>query len=226
MASRSLLKEDFLGAVLLEQAAGRPVIVRHFPTGLRGWLAARLAAREARALKRLAGLRGVPRLLHLDGQRLVRSYLDAQVMYLGNPPQRDYFRRAARLLRRMHRRGVAHNDLAKEANWLCLENGYCGIVDFQLAVCTRRRGRWFRLLAREDLRHLLKHKRHYLPQSLTARERAILASPSLLARACRRIAKPPYVFVTRRLLGWPERSGPAERQSHAATLEGYTGSND
>jgi hypothetical protein len=81
-------------------------------------------------------------------------------------------------------------------------------------------------LAREDLRHLLKHKRHYLPQSLTARERAILASPSLLARACRRIAKPPYVFVTRRLLGWPERSGPAERQSHAATLEGYTGSND
>jgi predicted Ser/Thr protein kinase len=226
MASGTLLKEDFLGAILLAQAGDRPVIVRQFPPGFRGWLAARLAAREARALKRLAGLPGIPRLLYLDRQRLVRSYIEAQAMYLGKPRQRDYFRRAARLLRRMHRRGVAHNDLAKEANWLCLENGDCGIVDFQLAVCTQRRGRWFRLLAREDLRHMLKHKRHYLPQSLTARERTILARPGLLARAFRRIAKPPYLFLTRRLLGWPERSGPIERESRAATRLRRAGNSD
>ncbi len=67
------------------------------------------------------------------------------------------------------------------------------------------------IAAREDIRHLLKHKRTYCPDRLTARERAILASPSPLARAWMGIAKPVYLLLTRRVFGWADREGAADR---------------
>jgi hypothetical protein len=69
----------------------------------------------------------------------------------------------------------------------------------------------FRWLAREDLRHLLKHKRHYHPATLSTRELAMLARPSLAARLWRRLVKPPYRFVTQHILRRPARRGPIER---------------
>jgi len=66
--------------------------------------------------------------------------------------------------------------------------------------------------AREDLRHLLKHKRTYCPDALTDRERRILASPSWIARAWRASGKRVYLFVTRRLLRWQDREGAGDRQ--------------
>jgi len=133
-------------------------------------------------------------------------------MQHASPRSRAYFRDALRLVRRIHRLGVAHNDLAKEANWICTDEGSAGVVDFQLAICFGRRGRWFRLLAHEDLRHLLKHKRHYLPDAITARERRMLANPMWPARWWRRLVKPLYLFVTRRLMGWQDRVDASERQ--------------
>jgi hypothetical protein len=62
------------------------------------------------------------------------------------------------------------------------------------------------------LRHLLKHKRTYQPKSLTARQLAVLARPTWGTRLWRALAKPPYRFVTRVVLGWPERAGPLERR--------------
>jgi hypothetical protein len=64
------------------------------------------------------------------------------------------------------------------------------VIDFQLAWFDAARGRLFRLMAREDLRHLLKHKRQYCPQRLTARQRALLARPSLPARLWRKTLHP------------------------------------
>ena len=58
-----------------------------------------------------------------------------------------------------------------------------------------------RLLAREDLRHLLKHKRMYCPQALTPVERrAAQAHTRGCATRGSRTGKPVYRFVTRRLL--------------------------
>src|SRR3546814_1071770 len=110
----------------------------------------------------------MPQLLGRDGRILDRSYLDCAAMYQ-RPPHGDLAdsRAARRLLQGLHRRGVAHNDLAKEANWLVLADGRPALIDFQLAVLGKPRSRWMRLLAREDLRHLLKHKRTYCPQSIT-----------------------------------------------------------
>jgi RIO-like serine/threonine protein kinase len=141
----------------------------------------------------------------------VRTYLPGEAIYRTRIEPQVWFRDALRQLRLLHARGIVHNDLAKEANWICSPDNRAGIVDFQIACCFARRGGVFRVLAREDLRHLLKHKRHYAPQLLSARQRAILAQPAWTARLWRGAFKPVYRFVTRRLLGWQERDGAAER---------------
>ncbi len=176
-----------------------------------GALARHLARREARALIVLNGLPGIPRLIDWNGRQLLRECLAGKPLHEAPPVNPTYFREALRLLRRIHSRNIAHNDLAKEANCLVLESGQPGFIDFQLALHAPHRGFLFRLLAREDLRHLLKHKRCYCPEYLTARQHRILASPSLAAKLWMRGYKPVYLWVTRSILGWPERDGATER---------------
>lgn len=208
------LKHDSFGIVSVSSCPEGPVVSRD-TRGAAWWvrpLARHLARREARALEALARLdRGIPRLLAFDGVRLQRTFLVGKTLHEARPDSRAYFKDALRLLRRVHRSGVVHNDLAKEPNWLQLVEGGAGMVDFQLSWVPRRRNALFRVLAREDLRHLLKHKRTYVPDALTRRQKALLAAPTTLARAWATFVKPPYLFVTRRILGWSERDGPAER---------------
>jgi hypothetical protein len=75
----------------------------------------------------------------------------------------------------------------------------------------RRRGRVFRALAYDDLRHWLKHKRSYLPERLTARQRAVLQRRSWISRAWMATGKPVYRFITRRLFNWADREGAGDR---------------
>ena len=204
------LKADSFGRIALMRL-GDGVFVRrdlaHVPTWLRlpAWW---LARREARALQAIAGMPATPQLLRWDGRVLDRSYLAGAAMYQ-QPPRGDvaYFRRARRLLWALHARGVAHNDLAKEANWLVLADGTPALIDFQLAVRGHPRSRWMRLLAREDLRHLLKHKRTYCPLALTPVERRLLRRRSWVRDVWFATGKPVYRFVTRRLLHWEDNEG-------------------
>lgn len=215
MTSSRILKRDLFGSVCHEVAAdGAQAVVRDVrsaPWWARG-LARRLAAREARALAHLAALDGVPALASWDGSRLVRSWLDGAPLHVARTRDPAYFRAALTLLRRMHRAGVAHGDLAKEPNWLVRADGTPALVDFQIATVSRRRGCWFRTRAREDVRHLLKHKRSYCPERLTARQRRILATPAWPSRVWMSTGKPVYLFVTRRLLGWADREGAGDRR--------------
>jgi RIO-like serine/threonine protein kinase len=209
------LKRDHLGAIaVVAEDDGRLVIERDTGAasfGLR-WLARRAAAREARALRALSGIDGVPALLSFDGRRLRRSLLRGAVMNEARPRDPVFFRRAHRLLRAMRDRGVLHNDLAKEANWLVRDDGAPAVVDFQLAWVSRRpRGRLFRLLARENLRHLLKHKRTYCPDALSPVERRVLARRSWISRAWRASGKRLYILVARRILGWEDNEGRGRR---------------
>lgn len=204
------LKADSFGRIALMRSADGVFVRRdlaHVPAWLRlpAWW---LARREARALQSIAGMPATPQLLRWNGSVLDRSYLAGAAMYQ-QPPRDDvaYFHRARRLLQALHRRGVAHNDLAKEANWLVLADGTPALIDFQLAVRGHPRSRWLRLLAREDLRHLLKHKRTYCPQALTATERRLLRRRSWLRDAWFATGKPVYRFVTRRLLHWEDNEG-------------------
>jgi RIO-like serine/threonine protein kinase len=213
MLDSRLLKKDLFGEVRLESGAAGPAIIRDASRAsawLR-WLARRLLRREAAALALLAGVDGVPELIAASRDRLQRSYVAGQPMQHARPADPAYFREAFRLLRRMHARNIVHNDLAKEPNLLVTPDGNPAFVDFQLAWFAPGRGRLFRTLAHDDLRHLLKHKRTYCERLLTRRERAILARPSLPSRIWRRVVKPPYLFVTRGLLGWADREGASDR---------------
>lgn len=175
------------------------------------WLARRLATREARALATLAGMPGVPTLLSFRGGVLERTWIEGEPMHRCRPHEPGYFRAAAHMLRRLHRAGVAHNDLAKEPNWLVTPAQEPALVDFQLASVSRHRGRWFRTQAREDIRHILKHKRTYCASHLTNRERRILATPAITSRVWRVTGKKLYLLITRRMLGWRDREGAGDR---------------
>ncbi|MGJ4802607.1 serine/threonine protein kinase [Luteimonas sp. SDU82] len=204
------LKADSFGRISLMRGADGPFVRRdmaHVPLWLRlpAWW---LARREALALRSIHGMADVPQLLAWDGRRLDRSFMAGAAMYQ-KPPRGDlaYFHAARRLLLQLHRRGIAHNDLAKEANWLVLEDGRPALIDFQLASRGNPRAPWMRLLFREDLRHLLKHKRMYCRETLTPVERRLLKRSSWVREVWFRTGKPVYRFVTRRLLKWEDNEG-------------------
>ena len=213
LLKKELLKKDLFGEVWIAEERGKLAVLRDARPARwwLAWLARSLLRREAKALAALPDIDGIPRLVRHDGHRLLRSFLPGIAMHVGRPQNAAYFRDAARLLRQIHTAGVAHNDLAKEANILLCEDGSPAFIDFQLACYSARRGRLFRVAAREDIRHLLKHKRTYRPDLLTRRELAILESPSSLSRAWMTLVKPIYLLVTRKLLGWADREGAADR---------------
>lgn len=214
---RRQLKRDLFGSVacLLDPASPDTALCIERDTTTAAWwirwLARRLARREARALEALRRVPGVPRMQSWNGRTLRRSWIAGAPMHRSPPPDPAYFRAALRLLRRMHAAGVLHNDLAKEPNWLVTPDGGAALVDFQLAMRPRVRGRLFRAMAYDDLRHLFKHKRSYFPARLTARQRAVLQRRSMLSSLWARTGKPLYRFVTRRLLGWSDREGAGDR---------------
>jgi len=213
MAEVKLLKKDLFGEIRLVTTDGQTHIVRDSSaaSGWIRWFARRMLQREARTLAVMDDVPGVPKVFVTKRDQLSRSYLAGLPMHIAKPTNPVYFKDAAKLLRRLHQNDVVHNDLAKEPNLLVLEDGSPGLLDFQLAWFAPRRGRLFRLLAYDDLRHLLKHKRSYCPDDLTTRELAILSRPSLPSKIWMRTVKPAYMFVTRRIFHWSDREGASDR---------------
>src|SRR5947209_3865606 len=143
---------------------------------------------------------------------LVRRWIDGVPLHIARPlGDRAYFRSARVALRKLHSAGFCHNDLAKEQNWLRGPDGRAYLTDFQLSAQPRRRGRFFRLAAYEDLRHYLKHKRSYVPEALTATERRILARKSWLTLLWMATGKRVYIWVTRGLFHFADREGGGPR---------------
>lgn len=209
-----VLKRDLLGTVeqgelLRIEGSSRPAVRRNLREA-RWWarpVASILAWRELRALRLLEGLDDVPRVLGRGRGHLLRSWLPGLPLHEASPPDAAWFAAARALLGGLHARGVTHNDLHKEANWLVTPAGRPAVVDFQMASVIRGRGAWYRMLVREDLRHLLKHQRKYAPESLSDADRALLAHRSWIAAAWKRCVKPLYLWITRRLFRWRDREG-------------------
>jgi acyl-CoA synthetase (AMP-forming)/AMP-acid ligase II len=175
-------------------------------------LARHLFAREKHALVLAKGLNVGPELLWAGRRALARGFVDGVALHLAKPHgDLAYFRSAKAALRRLRRAGICHNDLAKEQNWLVGRDGLAYVTDFQLAACFKRRGRLYRTLAYEDLRHLLKHKRSYAPEALTPRERKILAKKSFAASLWLATGKKVYRAITRGLFNFTDREGGGRR---------------
>jgi hypothetical protein len=182
-------------------------------------LARHLFWRERHALAVARGVNVGPELLWAGRKALVRGFIDGVALHLAKPAgDVAYFRSAKQALRRLHRAGVCHNDLAKEQNWLVGRDGRAYLTDFQLAACFRKRSRVFRIAAYEDIRHLLKHKRSYAPAALTPKERQILARKSIVARLWLATGKKVYRAITRGLFNFTDREGGGRRLVNDAPL--------
>jgi len=158
------------------------------------------------------GLDVGPELLWTGRRALVRGFISGVAMHIAKPAgDVAYFRSAKQLLRRLHRAGICHNDLAKEQNWLRTADGRAYVTDFQLAACFKARSKLFRIAAYEDLRHLLKLKRSYAADALTPMERKILARKSLVASIWLATGKKVYRAITRGLFNFTDREGGGRR---------------
>src|SRR3954452_12339438 len=99
-------------------------------------LARHLFARERKALALAKGLDVGPELVWAGQRALVRGFIDGGALHVAKPRgDVAYFRSAKQALRRLHRAGITHNDLAKEQNWLVGRDGRGYVTDFQLAAC-------------------------------------------------------------------------------------------
>ena len=97
-----------------------------------------LFARERHALALARDLQVGPELLWAGRQALVRGFINGVALHLAKPHgDVAYFRSAKQVLRKLHRAGICHNDLAKEQNWLRATNDYKEGVR---AVAERRAG--------------------------------------------------------------------------------------
>ncbi len=210
-------KRDALGRVELVQSDGLRAVRRVAAGGRIPFsrsLARALLRREGRALRALEGVPGVARVLaqSADGGALLRSFLPGTPLCLASALPRDFFERLEELVCALHERGVCHNDLHKEGNVLVGEDGYPNLVDFQLASWHPRRGRSFAVRAREDLRHVWKHRSHYFRALGVPDPLSEAPQRSFLAESWRRFGKPLYGRIKRS--AWLRRefaSGEARR---------------
>jgi AMP-binding enzyme C-terminal domain len=203
-----VLKRDIFSAIergRFRGDAGEVEAVLRRLDGVPWWsrpLAYLLFRRERRALAAASGLGIAPPLLFAGRHALVRGWIEGVPLHIAKPHgDAEYFRSAKAALHRLHRAGITHNDLAKEQNWLYAD-GRAYVTDFQLASRFSSRGRrslLFRIARYEDLRHLLKHKRRYAPDALTAAERRVLARKSVITRVWMATGKKLYYAVTRGL---------------------------
>ena len=215
----TVLKRDTFSTIergFWRDAAGTvyPAVRRNYAE-VKWWvkpLARHFAAREARALMRAEGSGHTVPVYALEEGYLVRGFVDGIPLQIAQPRgDRAYFASARKGLREVHRRNIAHNDLAKPQNWLYAADGRAVLMDFQLAMVFSRRSKAFRVAAYEDIRHFLKQKRSYCPEALTAREKKILARKSLFTRVWMKTGKKVYNFVTRRLLNYHDTEGRGPR---------------
>ena len=170
-----------------------------------------LARKEARGLRAVQGIEGTPILLQANRAGILRVWSAGTPLHLAKPSHAEWYKDAKRLLREMRHRGVTHNDIAKPQNWLMTPDGRASVIDFQLATVHRRRGKMFRVAAREDLRHMLKQKRAFAPHLLTPSEKKMLARKSLPSRIWMATGKRLYNFITRRLMHWSDGEGSENR---------------
>lgn len=170
-------------------------------------LAHYLAKREAKVLRALDLVQDerLPHLIHFGDNHCIRSYIEGVPLKEGQAANPAFYANARELLDMMHAAGVVHNDLEKPENWLMLSDDVAGIIDFQLAYHSTRRGRIYRWSVAEDVRHLIKQKNRYSKENMTENELAILKNKSGFGRFWSNHVKPVYNFITRKILHYSDR---------------------
>ena len=139
-----VFKHDSWAATALYGASDTAIVVkfnRQAPIFLipMSWLGRWLAAREAWAYERMAGVPGVPPAcgpVQVDGRVLptafAHQYVEGHPLAKDERPGQLFFEEMESLVRAMHARGMAYLDLNKRENVIVTDDGKPLLVDFQI----------------------------------------------------------------------------------------------
>ncbi len=204
------IKHDFFAATgFYTDSSGKRVVLKVGRTidycGLPCiWLGQWLCRREQRFYKNLADLPNVPKVLGTVGKTgFVHEYVIGEP--LGNRPTipDGFFDQLLRLLEEVHHRNIAYVDTNKPQNILVGEDGRPHLIDFQISYDLHDLGKnWLsrrilHRLQREDIYHVLKHKRRMRPDELTDAQREAATRRSWAIRLHRFVFKPYFKFRRR-----------------------------
>jgi hypothetical protein len=135
------------------------------------WLGRRLAHRESRALRKLAGLPGIPVGLGsvsvggiVQRNAVAREYIAGRPLHSKDRPNDRFFAKLRQLIDAIHARNIAYVDLHKRENVLVGDDGEPWLIDFQVHYALpneKLRHRLFtpvlRALQKSDRYHWAKH---------------------------------------------------------------------
>jgi hypothetical protein len=206
----STIKHDFFAATgFYDDAAGRRVVLKVARVvdcaGLPlKWAGKWLCRREMRFYRRLSELPNVPGFLGTWGETgFIHEYVPGRPLSRESPVPDGFFDQLADLFGELHRRRIAYVDANKPQNILLGEDGLPHLIDFQISWDLLELGDmalnrwWLAKLQREDLAHLLKHKKRLRPDEMTRREWETVNCRSLLIRAHRFVFKPWFLLRRR-----------------------------
>jgi hypothetical protein len=204
------IKHDFFAATAFyADDAGRTVVLKMSRTeeyfGLPlAWLGKWLCDREVRFYRRLSDLPNVPAVLGMVGQTgFVHAYVEGHPLGKERLVPDGFFEKLQALMAELHRRDVAYVDTNKPQNILLGDDGLPHLIDFQISYDLHDLGDWpwsrwlLRRLQREDLYHILKHKKKLRRDETTPAELAAAERRSGLIRLHRFVTRPYFLFRRR-----------------------------
>jgi RIO-like serine/threonine protein kinase len=168
------------------------------------WIGRWLCRREMRFYSALSDLGNVPPLLGALGETgFIHAYVDGRPLSRHRPVPDGFFDQLVNLLEAIHARNIAYVDTNKPENILIGDDGRPHLIDFQISYDLHDLGNtWLnrsllRQLQREDLYHILKHKKRLRPDEMSADECAGAERQSRLIRLHRFLTKPYFKFRRR-----------------------------
>lgn len=177
-----------------EEFAGFPLV----------WIGKWLCRREMRFYSRLSDLPNIPPLLGQVGPTgFVHGFVQGRPLSKERPVPNGFFDQLFALLDELHRRKIAYVDTNKPENILLGDDGKPHLIDFQISYDLHELGdnwlnrRLLLQLQKEDVYHILKHKRRLRRDEMTAQELAGADRKSRLIRLHRLLTKP-YFKLRRR----------------------------
>jgi serine/threonine protein kinase len=150
--------------------------------------------REAKAYRRVRGLKGIPALYRvIDGLALLLETIPGKDLETLQGKQRldsAFFEALKDLVDRCHGRGVAHCDLKRAPNTILGDDGRPYIVDWSASICASEfrlfpLTRIYERFLRDDYLAIVKLRLNYSPESVTAEEERAYYQRSWAEKAVR-----------------------------------------
>lgn len=133
----NIVSHGYQGNVYLYEGKGKRLIIKTpIGWGLGRFIRTAMLRNEYRVYARLSQIQGIPRCYGLLGGRyLVLEYIGGTPLRSAEITNRTvFFESLLKLIKEMHKAGVAHTDIKKKTNLLVVEGKHPYVIDFGVAI--------------------------------------------------------------------------------------------